>query len=276
LRSVSRSYDAELRIPDVRHYKQAAHRMGNRSQEAGVKQNTNILSGAAAVVTGASRGIGLAIATRLAWLGAQVILTGRDEGRLEAARHSIAQAGGKCEAVACDLADLASVEQLGAYVRRAYRRIDVLVNNAGVAGPAGPAHELAAGDWDAVMHTNLRGVFYMARAFVPLLIETGGGHIINISSLAGKNPLPRGAAYSASKWGLNGFTYSIAEELREHNIRASVICPGSVDTDFSGRSAKDGGKKLRPEDVAHAVEMLVTQRPGSFISDISLRPTLKP
>ncbi len=110
------------------------------------------------------------------------------------------------------------------------------------------------------------------------MITAGAGHMINISSLAGKNPLPRGAAYSASKWGLNGLSYGVAEELRgaEHS-RFSVVCPGSVDTDFSPRrSGKDTQKMLKPEDVAHAVAMLVTQEPQSFISEVLIRPTQKP
>ena len=116
----------------------------------------------------------------------------------------------------------------------------------------------------------------MMRALVPLMMEAGSGHIINISSLAGKNPLPNGAAYAASKWGLNGLTYSAAEELRAHNIRVSLVCPGSVNTEFSPPGRKDPGKKLRPEDVAHVVAMLVTQQPQSFVSDILIRPTQKP
>ena len=154
---------------------------------------------------------------------------------------------------------------------------DILVNNAGIGGPSGLLHELAPGDWEAIFNTNLRGVFYMMRAVVPLMIAAGAGHIINISSLAGKNPLPRGAAYSASKWGLNGLTYGVAEELRGHNIRVSLVCPGSVNTDFSPRrGGKDTEKMLKPEDVAHVIASLVTQEPQSFISEVLIRPTVKP
>ena len=130
--------------------------------------------------------------------------------------------------------------------------------------------------WDKIMNTNLRGVYYCIRSFAPMMIRARRGHIINISSLAGKNALPNGAAYSASKWGLNGLSYSVAEELRAHNIRVEVICPGSVHTEFSPHSGKDSGKMLQPEDVAHVVEMLVTQAPQSFASEVLLRPTLKP
>ncbi len=187
------------------------------------------LSGAVAVVTGGGRGIGQAIATRLAGMDAAVVITGRDESRMQQVARELAAQGRRCEPIACDLTDLASVEALGQRLRRDYGRVDVLVNNAGVSGPSALLHEFAPADWDAIFNTNLRGVYYMLRAIVPLMMEAGAGHIINISSLAGKNPLPRGAAYSASKWGLNGLSYGVAEELRGHNIRVSVICPGSVE-----------------------------------------------
>ncbi len=126
------------------------------------------------------------------------------------------------------------------------------------------------------MNTNLRGVYYMIRGFAPLMIRAQSGHIINISSLAGKNALPGGAAYAASKWGLNGLSYSVAEELRVHNIRVAVICPGSVNTDLSPHEGKKTERMLQAGDVAHAVAMLVTQSPQSFASEILLRPTQKP
>jgi short-subunit dehydrogenase len=108
------------------------------------------------------------------------------------------------------------------------------------------------------------------------MIKAGTGHIVNISSLAGKNPVPNLSAYAASKWGLNGLSYSVAEELRPHNIRVSVICPGSVNTEFSAHPGKSAEKMLQASDVAHAVAMIVTQSPQSFASEILLRPTQKP
>lgn len=235
------------------------------------------LSGAVAVVTGGGRGIGQAIVTRLAAMEATVILTGRDEARVQQVARDLEARGHRAEGIGCDVTNLASVEALGERLRKSYGRVDILVNNAGIGGPSGLLHELAPEDWDAIFHTNLRGVYYMLRSIVPLMIATGAGHIINISSLAGKNPLPRGAAYSASKWALNGLSYGVAEELRAQNIRVSVICPGSVDTGFSPRRGdKDTRKMLKPDDVAHAVVMLVTQEPQSFISEVLLRPTQKP
>jgi 3-oxoacyl-[acyl-carrier protein] reductase len=150
------------------------------------------------------------------------------------------------------------------------------VNNAGVGSFVGRLHEMTPQAWEKVLNTNLRGVFYCVRAFAPMMVQAKKGDIINISSLAGKNALPNGAAYAASKWGLNGLSYSIAEELRAHNVRVSVVCPGSVDTELSPHSGKDLNKMLRPDDVAHVVAMLVTQAPQSFASEILLRPTQKP
>ena len=229
-----------------------------------------------AVVTGAGRGIGAAIAATLARLGAQVVLCGRMREPLEAVSAAIAGEGGRSTVVPCDVADLASVESAAERIGREMKRLDVLVNNAGVGVLSTPLHELAPSAWDTMMNTNLRGVFYCIRSFAPLMMRGQGGHIVNISSLAGKNALPNGAAYAASKWGLNGLTYSVAEELRPHHIRVSVICPGSVHTEFSPHTGKSAEKMLQGGDIAHAVEMIVTQSPQSFASEILLRPTQKP
>jgi 3-oxoacyl-[acyl-carrier protein] reductase len=234
------------------------------------------LSGQVAVVTGAGRGIGAAIATSLARLGAHAVLCGRTVSAIQATAAAIASEGGSSTAVECDVTDLRSVESMAARIEGLFGRLDILVNNAGVGGGNSPLHELAPEVWQQVMNTNLRGVYYCIRSLAPLMIRLRSGHIINISSLAGKNALPNGAAYSASKWGLNGLTCSVAEELRVHNIRVSVICPGSVHTEFSPHAGKNPDKMLQPGDVAHAVAMIVTQAPQSFASEILLRPTQKP
>jgi len=233
-------------------------------------------SGSVAVVTGGSRGIGFGIAAVLADMGNAVVITGRDEKRVHAAARELSSRGPRCEGVVCDVTDLASVTALGTRLREKYGRVDILVNNAGIGGPPSLLHELDPNAWDAIFHTNVRGVFYMMHAVVPLMIAAGAGHIVNISSLAGKSPLPRGAAYSSSKWALNGLTYSVAEELRSYNIRVSVVCPGSVDTEFSPHPGKNPDRMLQPGDVAHVVAMLVTQRAQSFVSEVLLRPTQKP
>jgi NAD(P)-dependent dehydrogenase (short-subunit alcohol dehydrogenase family) len=224
-------------------------------------------------VTGAGRGIGAAITRRLASLGANVVLCGRTMKPLEAVAAEI---GARAVTRQCDVTSLNSVEELAGFVQERFGKADILVNNAGIGSFAVPLHEMTPQDWERVLNTNLRGIFYCIRSFAPMMIRAKSGHIVNISSLAGKNALPKGAAYAASKWGLNGLSYSVAEELRGHNIRVSVVCPGSVDTELSPHSGKDPNKMLQPEDVAHVVEMLVTQKSQSFVSEVLLRPTQKP
>jgi len=234
------------------------------------------LSGQVAVVTGAGRGIGAAIARKLASLGATAVLCGRTQATLDATAKHIIDAGGKVEVIPCDVTILHQLEYAAARVDSTFGRLDVLVNNAGIGGFNSPLHDLPPDEWDRILNTNLRGVYFAIHAFAPLMIRSYAGHIINISSLAGKNALPNGAAYAASKWGLNGLTYSVAEELRPHNIRVATICPGSTDTELSPHAGKDPSKMLQADDVAHAVAMLVTQAPQSFMSEILLRPTQKP
>jgi len=229
-----------------------------------------------ALVTGAGRGIGAAIAERFAQLAATVIIGGRTRQPLEDTANHISKAGGHAQAVELDVTSLSSVEACASLIRNKFGRLDILVNNAGIGGFSTPLHELPPDTWDAILTTNLRGVYYCIRSMAPLMIQAGRGHIVNISSLAGKNALPNGAAYAASKWGLNGLSYSVAEELRGHNIRVSVVCPGSVHTDLSPHIGKDPNKMLQPGDIAHAVEMLVTQAPQSFVSELLIRPTRKP
>jgi 3-oxoacyl-[acyl-carrier protein] reductase len=237
---------------------------------------SGFLAGQVAIVTGAGRGIGAAIARSLAELGATIVLCGRTQAALDASAKAITEAGGKAEVMVCDVSSLESVEAAAKQIESSFERLDILVNNAGIGGFGGPLHQLPPDAWDKILNTNLRGVYYAIRALAPMMIRARSGHIINISSIAGKNALPNGAAYAASKWGLNGLTYSVAEELRVHNIRVSVICPGSTNTELSPHQGKDPNKMLQPEDVAHAVEMLVTQAPQSFVSEIILRPTQKP
>jgi 3-oxoacyl-[acyl-carrier protein] reductase len=234
------------------------------------------LDGKIAIVTGGGRGIGRAIATRLAEMGATAVICGRSQQTLEATAQEIRSAGGKCEAIICDVGQLASVEALAARVQKTFGRADILVNNAGVGDFSRPLHQLPPDDWNRILTTNLRGVYYAIRSFAPMMIQAKRGDIVNISSIASKNPLPNGAAYAASKWGLNGLSYSVAEELRRYNIRVSVVCPGSTQSELSPHAGRDSTKMLRPADIAHVVEMLVTQAPQSFASEVVLRPTQKP
>jgi 3-oxoacyl-[acyl-carrier protein] reductase len=233
------------------------------------------LTGQIAVVTGAGRGIGEAVSRRIAGLGARVLLVARDAARLAELQREIAADGGQAETFPIDLLKESAIDALAAHINQRYGRCDILVNNAGIGAFGKPLHETDPETWQAVMDTNLRAPYLMIRALAPLMISAGRGHIINISSLAGHNPLRNGAAYAASKWGLNGLTYSVAEELRDYGIRVSAVAPGSVNTSF-GVSGRDGSWKIQPADVAHVVAMLVTQSSQSFVSEVLVRPMRKP
>ena len=233
------------------------------------------LDGKVAIVTGASRGIGLAIARKLVRMGGRIAICARDAARLNGAAAELRGEGATVLAVPADVSRAQDVADLVQKAEAKLGPIEILINNAGI-GFFGPTHEASEANWDTVLDTNLKSVFLMSKAVARGMIERRGGHIINISSLAGKNPLRNGAAYAASKWGLNGLSYSVAEELRGHNVRVSVVCPGSVNTELSPHAGKDVGKMLQPEDVAHAVAMLVTQAPQSFVSEVLIRPTQKP
>jgi 3-oxoacyl-[acyl-carrier protein] reductase len=228
-----------------------------------------------ALVTGGTRGIGLAIAERLAQLGAAVAICGREESALEQAKERLKRLGVAIYSQIADVSNSKQVEELVANSTAALGQISILVNNAGV-GLFGPAHEKSEADLDRILSINLKSVFLVSKAVVPSMIKQGAGDIVNISSLAGKNTFAGGGIYCASKWGVMGLSGCMAEDLREYGIRVSTICPGSVATEFSSRGQKDQSKALRAEDVAHAVETIVIQAPGSFISEIHLRPLRKP
>ena len=227
-----------------------------------------------ALVTGASRGIGRAIAHRLATLGAAVAICGRDHAALEDSSKSLQRLGVRVFSQTTDVTHAEQVSEFVSKTEGALGLINILVNNAGI-GLFGPAHEKSEADWDRVLNSNLKSVFLVSRAVIPSMIRRGSGDIINISSLAGKNTFAGGGIYCASKWGLMGLSGCMMEDLRAHGIRVSVICPGSVATEFSGSKPKDPSKALIAEDVAHAVEALVTQRSGSFLCEIHLRPLRK-
>lgn len=234
---------------------------------------TGSLTGQVAVVTGANRGIGAAIARKLGSMGAHVVLTARDAERLT----SVAKEIGNAEAETFDLRDATAIDNFAAGVLAKHGHCDILVNNAGVGWFGGLLHEMNPDAWENVLAVNLRAPYLLLRAFAPAMIAAGRGHIINISSLAGRNPVPNAAAYAASKWGLNGLMISAAEELRGHRVRVSLVEPGSVRTEFgAGLSAKKSDLgAIAPEDIAEVVAMLATQADQSFISEVLVRPMLK-
>jgi 3-oxoacyl-[acyl-carrier protein] reductase len=230
-----------------------------------------------AIVTGGTKGIGRATAKVLLGDGAKVVICSRSqfdvEQSVEALRRS---AGERIRGIPCDVAAYDQVERLVQYAAAQFGGIDILVNNAGV-GIFGNVADLAPEQWRQVIDTNLTGVFYCCRATIPYLLRRGGGYIINISSLAGKNPFKGGSAYNASKFGLNGFSEAIMQDLRYDNIRVSYVMPGSVDTEFGGLGEKgDISWRLTSEDVAQVVIDLLHHDPRCLPSCVEMRPSKPP
>jgi 3-oxoacyl-[acyl-carrier protein] reductase len=235
------------------------------------------LRGHVALITGGSRGIGKAIAEKLARLGAAISICARDPHRLDSAASALRSLTDHFLAQTADVTDSRDIASLVQATEQNLGPISLLVNNAGIGNPGfGPLQDKSEADWDRVLDTNLKSAFLVSRAVVPLMIQRRRGDIINISSLAGKNTFAGGSLYCASKWGLQGLTGCMAEDLRAFGIRVCAICPGSVFTDFAGRGPKDPSKVLSADDVAHAVAMLALQGPQSFISEVHLRPISKP
>jgi 3-oxoacyl-[acyl-carrier protein] reductase len=230
------------------------------------------LKGKHAVVTGATRGIGRAIADSLLRSGAAVAICGRTAESTERAAAELKQAtGGEVLGVVADVSNLDQAARLFETVASRFGGLDILVNNAG-AGIFRPIRELKIEEWRSTIDLNLNGVFYCCHHALPLFRESGAGYIIQISSLAGTNAFPGGAAYNASKFGLNGFSEAIMQDLRYDNIRVSYIMPGSVDTDFSPRK---GGSawKIAPEDVAEVVLNLLRMPQRTLVSRVEMRPS---
>jgi len=235
------------------------------------------LNGKVAFVTGGSRGIGLAIARALVAEGAQVAVTGKSDAHLSAARPLIeAEGPAAVETLKADVRSYADVDRaLGAVVAR-FGGLDIVINNAGVGVFANVA-DMTPDQWSEVIDTNLTGVFNVCHAAIPHLRRRGGGTIINISSLAGKNAFPTAAAYCASKSGLNAFSEALMQEVRHDDIRVSYVMPGSVATGFaSGDPSKGAEWKTAPEDVADVVLDLLQQNPRSLASRVELRPSKPP
>ena len=231
------------------------------------------LGGRAAVVTGGSRGIGLAISEALAAAGASVAITGRDQVHLDHAVERIAIHGSRIVAVQADVRNAEEAVRAIDSAAQTFGGLDILINNAGI-GLFAKVAEMSIEQWRDVMDTNLSGVFYCCHAAIPQMRRRGGGWIINISSLAGKNPFVGAAAYCASKAGLNAFTEALMMEVRYDNIRVRCVMPGSVSTGFSGRGEQGiADWKLAPEDVAQVVVDLIHHPARSLPSRVELRPS---
>ena len=237
----------------------------------------NASTGIVAVVTGGSRGIGLATARALIGSGARVAITATSDDTLRAAISQLENLG-RPDAVMplrADVRDPKQVDQAIDTVVRRFGGLDVLVNNAGV-GIFRPVADMTGDEWHQVMATNLTGVFHCCRAALPHLRSRGGGWIINISSLSSTGPFAGGAAYCASKAGLNAFTEALMQEVRQDGIRVACVLPGSVRTEFSGRKPGADTWKLAPEDVAQAVTALLGYPARSLPSRIEIRPSQPP
>ena len=230
-----------------------------------------------AIVTGGTRGIGHAIACALLDAGARVVVCARQKDAVTACLEALGQQwGGRIKGMACDVSRYDQVQSLVDFTLGEYGGLDILVNNAGV-GVMGDIAEISPRQWQEVIGTNLTGVYHCCHAAVPILRSRGGGYILNIGSLAGKYGFAGGSAYNASKFGLNGFSEAIMQDLRHDNIRVSTILPGSVNTEFRGhRAGETAGWKLTPEDVAQVVLDLLRHDPRSLPSRVELRPTRPP
>ena len=229
-----------------------------------------------AVVTGGTKGIGYAIAEALLQSGASVFICGRDEADLNSAIERLS-VGGMVAGTTCDVRSEVEVEAMLAECVRLFGGVDFLINNAGIGYFGRTVEETSPEEFRRTLETNLFGPFYTCRHAIPLLKKRGGGYIINISSLAGQNAHPRMAAYNASKFGLNGFSEALMQEVRHDNIKVSYICPGSVNTDFGGDIASaEKSWQLQPSDIAEAVIDLLSFDRRALPSKIEIRPSSPP
>lgn len=236
---------------------------------------SGFLSNKVAAVTGSTKGIGRAIAESLAREGASVVVSGRKQPASEDVAKEIASAtGSKVLAKAVDVRDAASVSDFFTFIDSHFGSLDILVNNAGI-GIFSPVADLTFEAWKETLDTNLSGVFYCCKEALPRLRRQGGGSIINISSLAGRNPFAGGAAYNASKFGLNGFSEAMMLDHRNDKIRVTYVMPGSVDTDFSPRTGR-GSWKIAPEDVADVVVSVLRMPERTTVSRVEMRPSIPP
>ena len=231
------------------------------------------LTGKSAIVTGGTRGIGFAIAKALVSAGANVAITGRLESDVENATSELGKIGpGTISGYACDVRNYDAVQSLFG----AFGGVDILINNAGI-GIFSSVESMSPEDFRAVLETNVFGVFYCCHEAIPVMKQRGGGYIINISSLAGANPHPQMAAYNASKFGLNGFSEALMQEVRHDGIKVTYIMPGSVNTEFGGDEPSDQKSwQLQPDDIAEVVIDLLAYPGRALPSRIEIRPSRPP
>ena len=235
------------------------------------------LKGKTAIVTGGTKGIGRAIADALVRSGSDVCISGRSRDEVDLVVKELEDLDeGRVTGTICDVRDYEQVKALFALAVSELGGVDILVNNAGI-GIFESVEEMSPEDFRAILETNLFGVFYCCHEAIPLLKQRGGGYIINISSLAGANPHPRMAAYNASKFGLNGFSEALMQEVRHDDIKVSYITPGSVNTEFGGDEPSEAKSwQLQPEDIARVVIDLLHHDERALPSRVEIRPSKPP
>ena len=236
---------------------------------------SDLISGKRALVTGASKGIGLAVAKALAREGAHVAICARKDEGLQRALEALKDAalGTKTTGYIADVSKAANVLDLFEFVDRELGGLDILINNAGL-GIFRSAADLTVEEWDTMIGINLSGAFYCSHAALSRFRQSGGGFIINISSLAGKNPFAGGTGYNASKFGMNGFSEAMMLDHRNENVRVSYIMPGSVDTQFSGKAMEENSEwKIAPGDIADLVLHILQTPARTLISRVEVRPS---
>ena len=235
------------------------------------------LNGKVAIVTGGTKGIGRGIAEALAQADVNVCVSARSRNEIDETVGDLRALGkGSATGIVCDVRIHAQIKALFETTVLELGGLDILVNNAGI-GIFAPVEEMSPEDFRAVLETNLCGVFYCCHEAIPLMKQRGGGYIINISSLAGANPHPRMAAYNASKFGLNGFSEALMQEVRHDGIKVSYIMPGSVNTEFGGDSPGDQNSwQLQPSDIARVVIDLLHHDERALPSRVEIRPSKPP
>jgi NADP-dependent 3-hydroxy acid dehydrogenase YdfG len=234
------------------------------------------------IITGASAGIGKSAAKQLSELGCRLVLNARRKEKLEELAERLNLSDEKIAIVQGDVGNPTTAEAARNEALNRFARIDALVNNAGW-GVFKPIHELSHEEWEGMIQTNLNGAFYMTKAVLPTMIEAKSGTIVNVSSVAGSRSFPNGSAYCASKFGMEAMSGSMVEELREHGVRVSLICPGAVGSEFfdnpTGMDAEkysDTSWMVTPDQIAEAIVRSITCDENSFIERQTIRPLQPP
>ena len=235
------------------------------------------LTGKVAIVTGGTKGIGRAIAEELVRTGVHVCVSARSRHEIDETLEALsALTAGKATGVVSDVCNYSQVKPLFELTVSQFGGLDILINNAGI-GLFQSVEEMTPEDFRSVIETNLYGVFYCCHEAIPLMKQRGGGYIINMSSLAGVNAHPNMAAYNASKFGLNGFSEALMQEVRHDNIKVSYIMPGSVNTYFAGDEPSDEQAwQLQPSDIAKVVLDLLRSDSRALASRVEIRPSKPP